>query len=88
MGLLRDLTADHRELWETEARALGSLASAPPAPSHARILHPGLDLSTLCPFLFSKEREEGRGRGRANAMKRGTVHGRDRLGFDRRDFII
>lgn len=87
-----DLTADHRELWATEARALGSLASAPPAPSHARILQPhmlpGLDLPTLCPFLFSKEREEGRGRGRASATKRGTVHGRDRLGFDRIYFII
>lgn len=81
-----DLTADRRDLWATEARAWGSLASAPPALSHARILHPGLDLPTLCPFLFSKEREQGRGR--ASAMKRGTVHCRDRVGFDQRYFII
>lgn len=85
-----DLTADREELWATEARALGSLVSAPPAPSHARILQPhvlpGLGFPILCPFLFSKEREEGRGR--ASAMKRGTVHCRERLGFDRMYFII
>lgn len=77
-----DLMTDCRELWATEARALGSLASAPPALSHARILQPHMLprlLPDTMPFSFLQEEGGGKGQGQCHEKRNSTLQTQTRI---------
>lgn len=82
LGLPRGLRTDRRELWATEARALGSLASAPPALSHTRILQPHMLprlLPDTIPFSFLQGEGGGKGQGQCHEKRNSTLETQTRI---------